>query len=79
MRFLFALAAAVLSVSIAAALTVSPAAAAQKTKVVAQKSANQCIDLARRRGYTESDISGGGPGRNPAARFVRNCMAGKQR
>jgi hypothetical protein len=78
MRFLFALAATVLSVSIAAALTVVTPAAAQKTKQ-AQVSVNQCIDLARKRGYTESDLSQGGPGRNPAARFVRNCLSGKQR
>jgi hypothetical protein len=78
MRFAFATAAAVLTTSIVAALTVSPAAA-QKKKAVAQMSVNQCIDLARSRGYTESDLSQGGPGRNPAARFVRNCLAGKQR
>lgn len=78
MRFAFITIAAVLTAGIAAALTVSPAAA-QKKKGVAQMSVNECIDLARKRGYTESDISGGGPGRNPAARFVRDCLAGKQR
>jgi hypothetical protein len=78
MRLAFVAAAAVLTVSIAAALTVSPAAA-QKKKVVAQMSVNECIDLARKRGYTESDLSQGGAGPNPAARFVRNCLQGKHR
>lgn len=77
MRFTLAVVSAALAVGIAGALTVSPAAA-QKTKQ-AQMSVNQCIDLARQRGYTESDISGGGPGRNPAAAFVRRCLQGKQR
>ena len=79
MRFAFAAAAAVLALSITAALTVSPAAAQKKSRAVAQKSVNECIDIARQRGYTESDISGGGPGRNPAAKFVRGCLQGKFR
>jgi len=78
MRFAFITVAAVLTAGIAVALTVSPAAA-QKKKGATQMSVNECIDLARKRGYTESDISGGGPGRNAAARFVRGCLAGTQR
>ena len=76
MRFAFAIAAAVLTVSIAAALTVSPAAA-QKKKAVAQTSVNECIDLARKRGYTDSDLTVGGG--NPARTFVIRCLQGKQR
>ena len=76
MRFAFAIAAAVLTVSIAAALTVSPAAA-QKKKAVAQMSVNECIDLARKRGYTDSDLTVGGG--NPARTFVIRCLQGKQR
>lgn len=78
MRFaLTAAAAALLSASIATALKVSPAAA--QTKKQAATSVNQCIDLARQRGDTESDLSAGGPGRNPAASFVRRCLEGRQR
>jgi hypothetical protein len=76
MRCAFATAVAVLAVSIAAALTVSPAAA-QKKKAVAQLSVNQCIDLARKRGYTESDLTVGGG--NPARTFVIRCLQGRQR
>ncbi len=65
MRLVLAMVAAALTVSIAGALTASPAAAQKKKQE--QMSVNQCIDLARQRGFTESDISGGGPGRNPAA------------
>ena len=78
MRFVLTAVAAVLSVSVATALSVSPAAA-QKKNQATKMSVNQCIDLARQRGYTESDISGGGSNRNPAARFVRRCLEGKQR
>jgi len=77
MRFVLLAAAAALSMGIATSLTVSPADAQKKKQ--ASMSVNECIDLARQRGYTESDISGGGPGRNPAARFVRRCLEGKQR
>ena len=76
MRFAFAIAAAVLTVSIAAALTVSPAAA-QKKKAAAQMSVSECIDLARKRGYTDSDLTVGGG--NPARTFVIRCLQGKQR
>ena len=78
MKLAYAAAAAAISMSIAAGLTISPADA-QNRKPAANMSVNECIDLARQRGYTESDISGGGPNRNPAARFVRQCLAGKQR
>ena len=80
MRFAFAAAAAVLTVSITAAFTVGPASA-QKKKAVAQMSVNECIDLARKRGYTESDlgVSGGGTKGNPARTFVIRCLQGKQR
>ena len=85
MRRVFASAAAVLAVSIAAAVTTSPAvgqkkdspAAAQKKKAAAQMSVNQCIDLARQRGYTDSDLIDGSD--NPASDFVRRCVQGRQR
>ena len=80
MRVVFAATAAVLTVSIAAALSVSPATA-QKKKAVAQMSVNECIDLARKRGYTDSDLgnSGGGTKGNPARTFVIRCLQGTQR
>jgi hypothetical protein len=78
MRLALAAAAAVLSASVATALSVSPVEA-QKRKQATNMSVNQCIELARQRGYTESDISGGGPGRNTAAKFVKRCLEGKQR
>ena len=79
MRFAFIAAAAVLTVSIAAPLTASPAAA--QKKAAAQLSVNECIDLARKRGYTESDFgaTGGGTKSNPARNFVIRCLQGKQR
>jgi hypothetical protein len=75
----------VLAVSIAAAMTAGPAvgqkknspAAAQKKKAVAQMSVNQCIDLARQRGYADSDLIDGPD--NPASDFVRRCVQGRQR
>lgn len=76
MRIVFAAAAAVLALGITATLTASPAAA-QKKKAVAQLSVNQCIDLARKRGYTESDLTVGGG--NPARNFVLRCLQGRQR
>ena len=78
MRFAFLTGAAVLTVSIAAALTFSPAAA-QKRQAVAQKSVYECIDLARKRGWTESDLNIGGSKKNPARTFVIRCMQGRQR
>ena len=77
MRFAFAAVAAVLAVSVAA-LSVTPAAA-QKKKQVAAASVNECINLARQRGYTESDLGAGGSGSNPARTFVIRCLQGKQR
>ena len=79
MRFAFAVAAAVLTVSIAVAFTASPAAA--QKKAVAQMSVNECIDLARKRGYTESDFgnTGGGTKGNAARTFVIRCLQGRQR
>ena len=79
MRFALTAAAAVLTVSIAAAFTVNPAAA--QKKAAAQPSVNECIDLARKRGYTESDLgaTGGGTKSNPARNFVIRCLQGKQR
>jgi len=80
MRLAFAAAAAVLTVSIAAAFTMSPAVA-QKKKAAAQMSVNECIDLARKRGYTDSDLgnAGGGTKGNPARTFVIRCLQGRQR
>jgi hypothetical protein len=85
MRLAFSAAVAVLAVSIAAAVTASPAvgqkknspAAVQKKKAAAQMSVNQCIDLARQRGYTDSDLIDGSD--NPASSFVLRCLQGRQR
>jgi hypothetical protein len=76
MRSAIAATAAVLTLGVAAAFTASPAAA-QKKKAVAQLSVNECIDLARKRGYTDSDLTVGGG--NPARTFVLRCLQGKQR
>jgi len=76
-RFVFATTVAVLTVSVAAAQTISPTAA-QKKKAVAQKKTvgkmtyNQCVDLAYQRGF--SDGSPGGSGN-----FIRRCMRGEHR
>ena len=80
MQFVFATAAAVLAVSIAAPLTSGPALA-QKKKAAAQMSVNQCIDLARQRGFSDSDLgaTAGGTKGNPARTFVIRCLQGKQR
>jgi hypothetical protein len=80
MRFVFTATAAVLSVGIAATLDMSPAAA-QKKAAAAPMSVNQCIDLARQRGYSDSDLgnTGGGTKGNPARTFVIRCLQGKQR
>jgi hypothetical protein len=75
MRFVFAAAVAVLTVSMAAAQT------AQNKKAVAQKKAatqkgkmtyNQCVDLAYQRGF--SDGASGGSGY-----FIWRCMRGELR
>ena len=71
MRFVFATAVAVLTVSIAAAQTVSPTAA-QKKKAVAQMSYNQCVEIAYQRGFADSDMGG-------ARGFILRCMRGAQR
>ncbi|HZO46225.1 MAG TPA: hypothetical protein VFB68_10055 [Xanthobacteraceae bacterium] len=76
MRTVFAGAAAVLAVSVTAALTVSPAAAQKKT-AVAKMSVNQCIDLARKRGYAETDLFNSGS--SAARNFVVKCLQGTQR
>jgi hypothetical protein len=73
MRFVIAATAAVLTMSLAAALNVSPATAAQKKKAVAQMSEAQCIELAKRRGYSR-DIQGGAA--SPAHNFIVRCMQG---
>jgi hypothetical protein len=80
MRFGFVAAAAALAVSVAAVLSANPALA-QKKKGAAQMSVNQCIDLARKRGYSEADFgsTGGGTKGNPARTFVIRCLQGKQR
>ena len=77
MRVIFAATAAVL---FAAALSVNPATA-QKKKAVEQMSVNQCIDLARKRGFSDADFSTseGGKKGNPARTFVIRCLQGTQR
>ena len=80
MRFVFATALAVLTITIAAAQTVGPAAAQQKKavaqkkpvpKIVFKKSRNQCTTLAYQRGFADSDMGG-------ASGFIWMCMQGKQ-
>ena len=78
MRLAIITATAVVTAGIAAALTVSPADAQTRRQVVVM-SINECIDLARKRGYTESDLGAGGAKSNPARRFVIACLQGRQR
>jgi len=75
MRFVIAATAAVLTMSLAAALNVSPATAAQKKKAVAQMSEAQCIELAKKRGYSDKrNIQSGAA--SPAHNFIIRCMQG---
>jgi hypothetical protein len=76
MQFAIVTAAAVLAVSVATSTT---SLAAAKKSQVAAASVNECINLARKRGYTESDLDSGGSQSNPARRFVIQCLQGKQR
>jgi hypothetical protein len=78
MRFVLATMAAALILGGVGVLTTTSDAAAQK-KQVTRATVNQCIDLARKRGYTESDLDGGGSGSNPARQFVIRCLQGKAR
>ena len=78
MRSIIALAAA----AIAIGSLVSTSSLAQTTGQVPPRSAtmtesfNRCVDLARARGYSSSDLDGN---RAAARNFVIRCMQGKQR
>ena len=78
MRFVIAATAAVLTMSLAAALNVSPATAAQKKKAVAQMSEQECVELARKRGYSNKRTITGGAA-SPAHNFIIRCTQGKAR
>lgn len=52
---------------------------AQKKQQVTRASVNECIRLARQRGWTDSDLDTGGGKANPARNFVIRCLQGKQR
>jgi len=78
MRSIIALAAA----TIAIGTLVSTSSLAQTTGQAPPRSAslnesfNRCVELARQRGYTGSDLDGN---RAAARNFVIRCMQGKQR
>ena len=76
MRFVLATMAAALIIGIG---TTSTSFAQAGKKQVTRASINQCINLARQRGYTDSDLDGGGSGSNPARQFVIRCLQGKAR
>jgi archaellin len=75
MRFVLAAIAATLIIGVATSTT----SFAQKKKEQVRASVNECIQLARQRGYTDSDLSAGGAKSNPARDFVIRCLQGKQR
>ena len=79
MRFIVPVIAAALMV-IAASLTPS-FAAAKKGATPAEpvmQTFNNCVDLAKKRGFSAQDLEGDGD-RASARKFVMNCMQGKQR
>ena len=78
MRFVIAATAAVLTMSLAAALNVSPATAAQKKKAAAPMDVHECIELAKQRGYATKRSPEGGAA-SPAHNFILRGMQGKQR
>ena len=83
MRLMLATAAAVLAVSVAASTAVlaqkKNTDAARASRAQARESINdsfnRCVDLAKSRGFTRSDLDDGG---SPAKAFVMRCMQGKQ-
>jgi hypothetical protein len=51
----------------------------ENTQQVTRTSINDCIRLARERGWTDSDLNTGGAQSNPARDFVIRCLQGTQR
>jgi hypothetical protein len=62
-------------VGIAGMMVCSVASFAQQTKA---RTFDQCVQLAKQRGYTSSDRDMGDPN-SAVRRFVANCMAGRQK
>ena len=77
MRLILAMLAAVLIFGVGTSAT--SFAQQQDKKQAIRASINECIRLARQRGWTESDLDGGGSKSNPAREFVIACLQGKQR
>ena len=59
--------------------TPSFSAAKKADPVPVTKSFNDCVALARQRGYSSSDLDSGGAGSNRARTFVIRCMQGRQK
>jgi len=76
MRFVLAAIAATLIIGVATSTT---SFAQKKKDQVTRASVNECIQLARQRGWTDSDLSAGGAKSNPARDFVIRCLQGRQR
>lgn len=75
MRGLIILTAAVLAATMAVS---TPGLAAKKsTATVVGHSFNSCVALAKRRGFSYSDLTDEGTGQK-ARKFVRDCMSGTQ-
>lgn len=72
MRFIISAIGAVLALS-----TVSPTPSAAQTQPSSSMSqlTNSCIDLARQRGWTESDLEGS---RREVRNFVARCIQGRE-
>ena len=76
MRGLIILTAAVLAATMAVS---TPGLAAKKSTASAGgHSFNSCVALAKRRGFSYSDLTDEGAGQK-ARQFVRDCMSGNQR
>jgi hypothetical protein len=75
MRFVLATMAAALILSVGT----SDISFAQQKKQAERPSVNECIQLARKRGWTDSDLGAGGAKSNAARDFVIACLQGKQR
>ena len=75
-----ALMAATAATIIATGMTLStPSFSAAKKATPATKSVNECIALARQRGYASSDLDSGGAGSNRARDFVIRCLQGREK
>ncbi len=77
MRSILATMAAALIISVGTS-TIGFAQQQQKKEAV-RASVNECINLARQRGWTDSDLGAGGAKSNAAREFVIACLQGKQR